>query len=80
MLLSLIVTFVMSLVTICINYLLSYSIEILSDMERHKTKSDRVTSLIFKIVVTQSINTAFIYTILYLINHINPLATFGLVG
>ncbi len=47
-------------------------------MEKHKTKSDRLSSLILKNVVTQTINTSIIYTILYLIEPSNPLGTFGL--
>lgn len=49
-------------------------------MERHKTKSDRLSSLIVKTIITQFINTSIIYTILYLMKPSNPLGTFGLVS
>lgn len=48
-------------------------------MEKHKTKSDRLNSLMIKIIVTQTINTAFIYFILSLISPSNPLGKTGLV-
>lgn len=68
----------MAIITNIINFILSYSIELLSHMEKHKTKSDRLSSLILKNVVTQTINTSIIYTILYLIEPSNPLGYFGL--
>lgn len=49
-------------------------------MEKHKTKSDRLASLIFKTIVTQTINTSFIYLILYFIQPLNPLGEYGLVN
>ena len=69
----------MAILTNVINFILSYSMELLADMEKHKTKSDRLTSLIFKIIVTQTINTAFIYYIIWLMNPSNPLGKAGLV-
>jgi len=69
----------MAIVTNIINFILSSSIELLSDMEKHKTKSDRLSSLIIKIIVTQTINTSFIYFILYILTPTNPLGKAGLV-
>ena len=70
----------MAVLTNVINFILSYSIGILATMERHKTKSDRISSLIVKTVITQFINTSIIYFILFLIRPSNPLGTFGLVS
>ena len=70
----------MSILVNIINYVLSYSIEILADMERHKTKSDRTGQLIIKIVITQTINTSIIYSVLYLMKPIAPLSTYGIVA
>jgi hypothetical protein len=69
----------MAILTNVINFILSYSIELLADMEKHKTKSDRLTSLIIKIIVTQTINTAFIYYIIWVMTPTNPLGKAGLV-
>lgn len=74
------VTGSMAILTNVINFVLSTSIELLSEMERHKTKSDKLSSLIFKTILTQTINTSIIYTILYLIKHTNPLSAFGIVS
>ena len=63
-----------------LNLVLGYTIELLSTMERHKTKSDKLSSLIFKNIVTQSINTSVMYLILYFIQPINPLGQYGLVN
>ena len=68
----------MAIITNIINFILSYSIDLLSTMERHKTKSDRLSSLILKNIITQFINTSIIYSILYLIRPSNPLGAFGL--
>lgn len=72
-------SFGMAIMTNVINSILSYSITLLADMERHKTKSDHLNSLVIKIIVTQTINTSFIYFILYLISPSNPLGKAGLV-
>ena len=69
----------MAILTNVINFILSYSIELLTDMEKHKTKSDRLNSLIIKIIVTQTINTAFIYYIIWLMTPSSPLGKAGLV-
>ena len=69
----------MAILTNIINFILSYSIQLLADMQKHKTKSERLNSLIIKIIVTQTINTSFIYFILYLIAPKNPLGKTGLV-
>lgn len=77
---SYLVTGSMAILTNIINFILGSSIEILSDMERHKTKSLRLTSLIIKMVISQFLNTAIIYSILFLMKPSNPLGTFGLVS
>jgi uncharacterized membrane protein len=70
----------MAIITNVINYILSSSIEVLADMERHKTKSDRTGQLILKIVISQFLNTSIIYTILYLLKPLMPLGTYGMVN
>lgn len=70
----------MAILTNVINFFLSYSIEILSDLEKHVTKTNRLRSLIIKTIITQTINTLFIYFILYHVNPRNPLDNFGLVS
>lgn len=70
----------MAVLTNIINFLLSYSIEILSDLEKHITKTNRLRSLLIKNIITQTINTSFIYAILYLIYPEMPLNSFGLVS
>ena len=54
--------------------------DLLSVLERHKTKTDRMKSLTIKVVVTQTINTCLIYGILYIIDRYNPLGSIGLVS
>ena len=73
------ITALMSIITNIINIILSYSIEGLADMERHKTKSERTGQLIIKIVITQTINTSIIYSILYVMQPTSPLSPYGLV-
>lgn len=70
----------MAVLTTIINQILAYTVEILADSEKHKTKSDRVGSLILKIVISQFLNTSIIYSILYLIKPANPLSTIGIVN
>lgn len=70
----------MAILTNVINYILSTSIEVLADMERHKTKSDRTGQLILKIVISQFLNTSIIYSILYLLKPMMPLGTYGMVN
>jgi hypothetical protein len=70
----------MATLTTLINYVLAYAVEILADSEKHKTKSDRVGSLILKIVISQFLNTSIIYSILYLIKPVDPLSTYGIVS
>jgi hypothetical protein len=69
----------MAIITNVINYIIGYSVEVLADMESHKTKSERSGSLLLKIVITQTLNTSIIYSILYFIKPIDPLSTYGLV-
>lgn len=68
----------MAILTNVINFILSYSMEILADAEKYKTKSGRLSSLVIKIIVTQTINTAFIYYTLWLMSPSNPLGKTGL--
>ncbi len=70
----------MAILTNVINYILSYSTQLLSDIERHKTKTQRLNSLIIKTIASQTLNTLFIYYILYKINPGNPLSQNGLVS
>ena len=74
------ITLGMAILTNIINYILSYSTQLLSDIERHKTKTQRLNSLIVKTIASQTLNTLFIYYILYHINPINPLSQNGLVS
>lgn len=70
----------MALLTTLINFILSSSMELLSKMEKHKTKSERLKSLVFKTIVSQSINTCFLYGILHLVKpSYNILNSYGLV-
>jgi len=49
-------------------------------MEKHKTKSERLRSLVFKTIVSQAVNTCFIYGIIHLIKpSFNILSSYGLV-
>jgi hypothetical protein len=66
------------ILTTAINFFLGYVIQLLAKMEKHKTKSERLTSLVSKMIVTQTINSSFIYLILYFIQPINPLGEYGL--
>lgn len=68
-----------ALLTTLINQIIYFVVELLSDTEKHKTKSDRVGSLILKIVISQFLNTSIIYSILYVIKPIDPLSTYGIV-
>lgn len=53
---------------------------LLSVFERHKTKSDRLKALTAKVIVTQSLNTIFIYGFFYLFHPTNPLGSYGIVN
>lgn len=68
------------ILTTVINFALGWTIQLLAKMEKHKTKSERLTSLVSKMIVTQTINSSFIYLILYFIMPINPLGQYGLVN
>lgn len=70
----------MALLTTIINYILTASNELLSTLEKHPTKSDRLSSLMRKNLVTQTLNTCFIYVILYILEPSNPLGTLGMVN
>ena len=69
----------MSILTTLINYVLSTATYILSDAERHKTRTDRLRHLIYKTIISLSINTVFLYAILNLLRPSNPLSGLGLV-
>lgn len=69
----------MSLLTTLINYFLTTTTYILSDAEKHQTKNDRLGHLIYKTVISQGINTVFLYYILNLFQPTNPLSSLGLV-
>ena len=69
---------IQSFLTFVINQILSFAMDLLSVLERHKTKSDRMKSLTIKVIVTQTINTCLIYGFLYLLDRINPLNYYGL--
>ena len=69
----------MSILTTLINYILSTATYILSDAERHKTRSDRLRHLIYKTIISLSINTVFLYTIVNLFRPSNPLSGLGIV-
>lgn len=76
---NLLIVAIMATLMNVINFFLSYSIDILSTLERHTTKTNRLRSLLIKNIITQTINTCFIYYILHLIQPIdNPLTGFGL--
>ena len=70
---------IQSLLTFIINQILSFAMNLLSILEKHKTKSDRMKSLTIKVIVTQTINTCLIYGFLYIMNPINPLSNYGIV-
>ena len=56
-----------AIVTNIINFILGFSMDVLATkLERHKAKSDRLTSLIVKNVITQTINTSLMYWIISL--------------
>ena len=70
----------MAVITNVINFILSNSIELLSNVEQHQTKTQRLNSVIIKTICSQALNTSFIYYFLYLIFKNNPLGTHGLVN
>ncbi len=70
----------MALLTNVINYILGFSINLLADMEKHRSKTEKLSSLTTKIIVSQTFNTAFIYYILYLVKPSNPMGKGGLVS
>ncbi len=49
----------------------------MADKEKPRSKSDKLKSLIWKIVIAQTANNALIYLILYMMNPINPLGQYG---
>ncbi len=54
-------TILMTVVTLVINYFLSLIVKQLTEYEKHQTKSNFVFSHIVKVVITQFINTSIIY-------------------
>jgi hypothetical protein len=72
-------TGLMALITTLINIILSRSMEMLSMMEKHQTQTRRLESLILKTIITQTINTVFIYGTVYFVRpSVNILNTHGL--
>ena len=69
----------MIIVTNVVNWLLSEGLDVLTEMERHKSKTDRMSSLIIKNVIAKFLNTTVIYFILYLMNPTNLVSKDGLV-
>lgn len=69
----------MIIVTNVVNWLLSEGLDVLTEMERHKSKTDRMSSLIIKNVIAKFLNTTVIYFILYQMNPTNLVSKDGLV-
>lgn len=67
-------------ITNFVNYAVKLAIDKLTDLERHKTKTHRVSSFIIKNLLSRFINTAIIYYILSVLHHeIGPLTQEGFV-
>ena len=69
----------MIIVTNVVNWLLSEGLDVLTEMERNKSKTDRMSSLIIKNVIAKFLNTTVIYFILYQMNPTNLVSKDGLV-
>jgi hypothetical protein len=69
----------MGLISFLINSVLGWAIYLLSDLEKHKTKNDQLRHLIIKTILSQGINSVFLYYILDLFKPANPLSSLGLV-
>lgn len=61
----------MTVLTTIINYILAFTCQKLTEWERHNSKTDYIISLMTKSVISQFINTAFIY---YMIGVVADLA------
>ncbi len=73
-------TIIMTTLTIAINFILSAVIERLTVLEKHKTTTDYIFSLMIKTVLAQFMNTAVIYYIISLSDQRDlPLSDNGLV-
>lgn len=69
------------MIIVIINALLSYIIEHLTDLERHKTQTKRIASLVIKNVLAQFLNTCVIYYTLDKLNRdVGPLEENGLIS
>jgi hypothetical protein len=66
------------ILTFCFNKAIAFVVEEVTLWEHHLTKSCRFSSLIFKIIFTQTFNTVVIFFFLYLLNPIEPLLQYGL--
>jgi hypothetical protein len=77
---STIITQVLVITTTLFNKGIAIMIAELTDWEMHSTKSARCTSIIYKMIAAQTLNTSLIYFILYLLEPIQPLAPYGLYG
>lgn len=66
--------------TFLVNYTLAWGLGELNVYERHKNKTEELSSLIIKNVASKFLNTAFIYALIYYFGpHINFLNANGLV-
>ena len=63
----------MAVILNIINKVLSSNIEEFTDSERHQTKSDKISQLIIKTVISQFLNIAILYSIIYLMVPKNPI-------
>ena len=68
-----------SFVATVINYGIYYIVKDLTEYERHKTMTNKLTSMIVKIFISQFINTAFIFYLIQVYNHRPYLSSAGLV-
>lgn len=68
-----------SFVATVINYGIYYVVKDLTEYERHQTMTNKLTSMIVKIFISQFINTALIFYIIQVYNHRPYLSSAGLV-
>jgi len=75
--------FLFNILMICLtnvfNGVLDGNLEKLTDLEKHQSKTARVSSLIIKNVIAKFVNTTVIYFILFRLNPVNPISREGLV-
>lgn len=58
----------MIILTNLVNILLEVIIKKITDLERHKSKTDKIEAMINRFVVSKFLNTCVIYFILYMVN------------